>query len=285
MSTWRNSTEGLRKRDLGATMGRLTLIIDSHIVGENVNIMAAREAKIWKYSDNPVIDSAIKLKPGMVEVRYCLLIITSRGIWGHKSVEDLIGPGVLSRNDVVLMSVRVIEGSLKEFWIFTLATSIRWWGVRDAGNFNGNEFPGRTEDLLAGINPFTSRNRRDLRREQFFRAQDLRQRNPSTRVDRLLDNTLEHEEPMSSVILEPCWEAQSPRDPGSALNLAEPVTIMQELWAPISSREVRRTYPSASIILHQHWMGLPPKKRTVEDSCTHPLHLTMDREDISSFGC
>ena len=51
-------------------MGRLALVIDAHIVGDNVDMMAAREAKMRKYSDNPGIDAAIKSKPGVVEVRH-----------------------------------------------------------------------------------------------------------------------------------------------------------------------------------------------------------------------
>ena len=106
-------------------MVRLAWVIDAHIVGDNVDMMAAREAKLRKYSDNPGLDAAIKSKPGVVEVRHCPLIITSRGIWFHKSAEDLIGLGMLTRKDTLLMSVRLIEGSLKEFWIFARATSIR----------------------------------------------------------------------------------------------------------------------------------------------------------------
>ena len=78
-------------------MGRLAFVIDAHIVGDNM--MAAHEAKIRKYSDNPGIDAAIKSKPWVVEVRYCPLIITSIGILCHKSAEDLIGLGVLIRKD------------------------------------------------------------------------------------------------------------------------------------------------------------------------------------------
>ena len=52
-----------------------------HIVSDNVDMMAAHEAKFRKYSDNPGIYAAIKSKPGVVEVRYRPLIITSRGIW------------------------------------------------------------------------------------------------------------------------------------------------------------------------------------------------------------
>ena len=78
-------------------------------------------------------------------------------------------------------------------------------------------------------------------------AQDLWKRNPSTCVDRVLDDMLEHEDPMPENILAPYWEAQSSRNPGSTLELAEPASIMQELWAPISPREVRRAYPPASI--------------------------------------
>ena len=51
-------------------MGRLALVIDAHIVGEN-----------------PGIDAAIKSKPEVDEMRYCPLIITSRRIWCHKSAE------------------------------------------------------------------------------------------------------------------------------------------------------------------------------------------------------
>ena len=101
------------------------MIIDAHIVGDNVDMMAVREAKIRRYTDNPGINAAIKPKPGVVEVRHYPLIITSREIWCHKSTKDLIGLGVLSRKDILLMSVRVIEGGLKEFWIFARVTSIR----------------------------------------------------------------------------------------------------------------------------------------------------------------
>ena len=87
-------------------------------------MMAAREAKMSKYSDNPGIDAAVKSKPGVVEVRHCLLIITSRGMWCHKFAEDLIGLDVLSRKDLLLMSSLVVEGSLKDFSIFARVTSI-----------------------------------------------------------------------------------------------------------------------------------------------------------------
>ena len=89
--------------------------------------MAAREVKIRKYSDNPGIDAAIKSKPGVVEVIHCPLIITSREIWCLKYAEDLIGLDVLNRKDIRLMSVRVIEGSLKV----------------DAESFNGKEWKKR----------------------------------------------------------------------------------------------------------------------------------------------
>ena len=71
------------------------------------------------------MEATIKSKPGVVKVRHCPLIITSRGIWCHKSAGVLIKLGVLSRKDILLMSVRVIESSLKEFLIFTRATFIR----------------------------------------------------------------------------------------------------------------------------------------------------------------
>ena len=105
-------------------MGHLALVINAHIVGDNVNIIAAREAKIRKYLDNPGIDAVIRSKPGVAEVSHCSLVITSRGNWCHKSAEDLMLLGVLSRKDIIFMSVWVIEGSLKEFWIFTRATFI-----------------------------------------------------------------------------------------------------------------------------------------------------------------
>ena len=68
-------------------MGHLALVIDQHIVGDIVDMMAAREAKIRKYSDNPNIDAAIKSRPGVADVRHYPLIITSRGIRYHKSAE------------------------------------------------------------------------------------------------------------------------------------------------------------------------------------------------------
>ena len=95
-----------------ATTGRLVLFIDVYIVSDNVDMMAAREAKMRKYADNPCIDAAIKSKPGVVEVKHCPL--ASRRIWCQKSLEDSIRLGVLSRRDTLLMSVRVIEGNLKE---------------------------------------------------------------------------------------------------------------------------------------------------------------------------
>ena len=113
-------------------MGHLALVIDAHIVGVNVDM----KAKGRKCSDNPGIDQvlpAIKPKPGVVEVRHCPFIITSRGVWCHESAEDLIGLSVLRRKDFLLMPVLVIEGSLKEFFIFTHATSISFWGARSAG--------------------------------------------------------------------------------------------------------------------------------------------------------
>ena len=100
------TTEGLQKPDLVATMGRLALVIDAHIVGDNDDMIAACEAKMRKYLDNPGIDAAIESKLGVVQVRHCPLIITSRGVWCHKSAEDLIELGVLSRKYIRLMSVR-----------------------------------------------------------------------------------------------------------------------------------------------------------------------------------
>ena len=40
------TAEGLRKPDLVATVGRLVLVIDAQIIGDNVDMMAARESKI-----------------------------------------------------------------------------------------------------------------------------------------------------------------------------------------------------------------------------------------------
>ena len=73
------------------------MVIDAHIVSNNADMMAACEAKIRKYSDSPCIDAAIKSKPEVAEVRQCPFIVTSRGIWCHKSAEDLIGLDVLSK--------------------------------------------------------------------------------------------------------------------------------------------------------------------------------------------
>ena len=42
-------------------MGRLTLVMDAHIVSDNVDMMAMCEAKIWKYSYNPGIDAALSV--------------------------------------------------------------------------------------------------------------------------------------------------------------------------------------------------------------------------------
>ena len=74
-------------------MGRLTLVIDSHILSDNVDMLAAREA------NNP----------------HNPLTITNGRVWCHKSAKELIGLGVLSRKDTLLMSVWVIKGNLKEF--------------------------------------------------------------------------------------------------------------------------------------------------------------------------
>ena len=69
-----STAKGLRKPDLMATMWMLALVIDVHIFVGKVDMMVVRETKIRKYSDNPDIDAAIKLKPGVTEVKHCLLI-------------------------------------------------------------------------------------------------------------------------------------------------------------------------------------------------------------------
>ena len=46
------TAEGHRKLDLMDSMGCLALVIDAHITGDNVDMMAVREAKIRKNSDN-----------------------------------------------------------------------------------------------------------------------------------------------------------------------------------------------------------------------------------------
>ena len=66
--------------------------------------------------------------------------------------------------------------------------------------------------------------------------QDLWKRNSSVCVDRVLDDMLEYEEPIPEGILAPYWETQS--SPGSALDLAERATIIQERLAPISPLEL-----------------------------------------------
>ena len=81
-------------------------------------MMVAREAKIRKYSDSLGIDAVIKSKLEVVEVGNCPLVITSRGICCLKSAEDLIGLRLLSRKVILLISMRFMEGNLKEFWIF-----------------------------------------------------------------------------------------------------------------------------------------------------------------------
>ena len=55
------TVEGLLKTDFVATMGRLALVMDAHIVSDNVDMMAMCEAKIWKYSYNPGIDAALSV--------------------------------------------------------------------------------------------------------------------------------------------------------------------------------------------------------------------------------
>ena len=70
------------------------------------------------------------------------------------------------------------------------------------------------------------------------------------------------------------------------MQLAEPISSIQELWAPISPREIRLAYPPEGTAPGQDGITTKELKKVKRKPgpCSFPLQCAMDRK-TSSFSC
>lgn len=111
---------GLRKPDLIATKGNRALVIDTQIIGENVDLAQAHKNKIEKYG---LLEDSIKKRMNVQHVDFTSVTLSYKGIWSAHSAEDLVRRNILKKKELAVISTRVLVGGLSSFWRFNRTTT------------------------------------------------------------------------------------------------------------------------------------------------------------------
>lgn len=112
--------EGLRKPDLLAVEGDAALVIDVAIPSEQADLGRRHTDKIEYYR---ALENSIKQRYKVQRVSFSAAIISSRGKWCQRSVEELINLKVMKKNDIKIISTRVIIGGIYAFGMFNRMTT------------------------------------------------------------------------------------------------------------------------------------------------------------------
>lgn len=120
-----NSNEGPRKPDLTATLGCTTFVIDIGITSEKTDLDKMYRDKSAKFGENGCLMEGVKRKNGSDTVLSIAATISCRGVWSKASANELIRKGLLRSQDLMIISSRVLIGSIAEWNIFNKTTMAR----------------------------------------------------------------------------------------------------------------------------------------------------------------
>ncbi|CAL7932761.1 unnamed protein product [Xylocopa violacea] len=120
-----NTSEGLRKPDIIATLGQTAIVLDAQVVGEQVDLDAANASKVRYYESNKDVAEHIKRHSAANNVVFVALTINCRGVWSPASAKQLLALGVIGVKDLKILSTRALIGGLFIFSIFNRTTGVR----------------------------------------------------------------------------------------------------------------------------------------------------------------
>ncbi|CAK9799136.1 Retrovirus-related Pol polyprotein from type-2 retrotransposable element R2DM [Anthophora plagiata] len=123
------TSEGLRKPDIVATLGRTTIVVDAQVVSEQTALDEAHKRKVEYYSMNDTLVAAIKEKEKSQEVKFHSVTLSWRGVWSSKSAAELLGLGVIRKAELKILSTRALIGTIAGFNLFSRITTVRRVGV------------------------------------------------------------------------------------------------------------------------------------------------------------
>lgn len=120
------TTEGLRKPDIVAKLGKTTVIIDTQVVSEQTDLDKAHKKKKDYYGKNNSLVEYIKKKNQAEHLLSLSTTISCRGVWSPESAKQLLGLGIIRKKDLKIISTRAMIGGLYAFWMFNATTSMAW---------------------------------------------------------------------------------------------------------------------------------------------------------------
>lgn len=120
---------GMRKPDMIAVRGRLAVVIDAQVNGDQTfnawSLNHSHETKKHKYADIPEVSEYIKRAYRVSEIRFTTATLNWRGLWSSNSAEELINYGLISRQDLSCVSTQVLVGGNMCFREFTRSTMVQ----------------------------------------------------------------------------------------------------------------------------------------------------------------
>lgn len=120
-----NTSQGLRKPDLVASVGHTSIVIDAQVVGDQTDLGKADRDKVAYYSGNSSLSDLIKAKYCTTNVLTLSATLNWRGVWSPRSADNLLKRGIIKRTELKVLSSRVLIGGLASWNIFNKSTSYR----------------------------------------------------------------------------------------------------------------------------------------------------------------
>lgn len=116
------SAIGVRKPDIVAKLGVTAIVVDAQVVNDQFDLDTAHRRKKDYYKD---IESCIRDRFKVEEVRFMSATLSWRGLWSAESAKDLTGLGILRVGQLKVMASRVIVGGLACFHLFNKSTEVK----------------------------------------------------------------------------------------------------------------------------------------------------------------
>lgn len=120
-----NTSAGLRKPDIVATLDNTTIILDAQVVSEQTDLEKANSAKIRKYKNDRDLISAVRYSTGSTNIPVHAITLNWRGVWSSTAAQDLVRLGIIRKADLKVISTRVLLGSIICWRTFNKMTTTR----------------------------------------------------------------------------------------------------------------------------------------------------------------
>lgn len=118
-----NTTIGLQKPDIVAIDKGVATILDVQVVTDSINTNQANRTKKIKYSNEPLHAKIREQNPEVKDIRVLPLTVNWRGVWSRDAASDLIAAKMIRKNELALISTRVLIGSYSCFKQFNRSTT------------------------------------------------------------------------------------------------------------------------------------------------------------------